>query len=98
MNNQMLELCARALWDKEQQDLANQFKYRNIAKKPGPISWTDINDPDIIPSLADRYREGAKLVALTLRRWVASNSKDSADMLDVFLMATDSNQYEEMLE
>lgn len=92
----MVELCAKVLWDKSQQDLANQSKYKHLAKKPGkPITWTEINDTDIIPSVADQYRENVKLVAVTMRRWIASNSKDDNDMLDVFIRATDSNEYEE---
>ena len=99
MNNQMVEFCAKALWERSQQDAANQYKYKHLAKKPGkPISWSEINDPDIVPSVADEYRENIKLVAVTMRRWIASNSKDDVDMLDVFIRATDSNEYEGSME
>jgi hypothetical protein len=93
MNNTMVEFCAKVLWEKSQQDLANQSRYRHLAKKPGkPISWAEINDPDIIPSVADQYRENVKLMAVTMRRWIAANSKDDSGMLDLFISATDSNE------
>lgn len=88
MDNQMVELCAKALWDRSQQDIANQYKYRHVARKQGPITWKEISDIDIIPSVANEYRESVRIVISALRRYIYANSKDAQSALDLFYLAT----------
>jgi hypothetical protein len=85
MDARLVEQCAKALWDRWQKDPANQYK---VFKKYGRISWQQINEVDMIPSLADDYRDKAKVVIREVRRWVAANSINDSDMLDLFLAAT----------
>lgn len=94
MDDQLVELCAKALWDKSQTDPANQYYISKLFKKtlPGPISWKEINDIDIIPSLANLYREKAKIAIRTTRKYIATYSKDDTDMMNVFLRATSNGE------
>jgi hypothetical protein len=90
MDNQLVELCAKALWDKSQTDPANQYKLSKIFKKtsPGPISWKEINDVDIIPNVAELYREKARIVIRVMRKFLDLDSKDAKDMFDKFVRLT----------
>jgi len=91
MNNDMIELCAKALWDRSQKDPANQYKVGRMFKMSGPVSWAQINDADIIPNLAEECRESSITVIAAMRRWLAAYSEDDQGMLDLFVVATATN-------
>lgn len=88
MNAELVEKCAEALWNEYVKDPANRHHINRIFKKPYSITWRDANDPDVIPLFADRFRAKARVAIVEIRKWIAANSKNNEDMLELFISAT----------
>lgn len=89
MDSRLIEHVAKVLWDRWQSDPANQYK---VLKKYGKISWQQINSLDVVPNLADEYRDKAKTAIKAMRVWIADNSHDSQSVLDLFIEATTNGE------
>lgn len=85
MDSNLVDECAKALWDKYISDPAHQYK---IFKKYGRVTWRQLNEIDIVPNLAQKFRDSAKVSIIAMRRYIASNSCDPQSMLDLFITAT----------
>lgn len=92
MNAELVEKCAEALWMEYIKNPANRYHLNKLFKYPHDLTWKDACDPDIIPMFADQFRTRARMVITALRKWVAANSKDQEQMLELFMSATSMSE------
>jgi uncharacterized protein YdaL len=88
MNSELVEKCAEALWREYVKNPANRYHLNKLFKYQNRLTWQDANNPDIIPMFADQFRTKARITIQELRKWVAANSNDQEQMLELFISAT----------
>ncbi len=91
-DKEMIERCAKALWD-EDQIMRTKFDFSNsiLFGMKGPISWNHINSVHVIPEIAQEYRDKVIAVIKAMRepteKMLKAGTQDDDDYNDDITLA-----------
>ena len=69
MDDEMIDRCAKALWDADQAKPYVRYGFSNkiLFGRDGPILWEEINTEDVVPAIAQDWRDKAILIFKAMR-------------------------------
>lgn len=99
MNNEMIERAAKALWNDNQEQPHIKYGFSNVILfgdefKNKAVPWEHIVSEDIVPSIANEYRNKVKLVIKAIREPTEEMKSEGANASHSYLGADESIGYE----